>query len=112
MVDLAGHEHVPGFHEHVPGFHGALLDGTAIVGRGGPGGGLKCLAEMENQAQGMPEPEVSERQYNARRFRTVDVQDLFEDRRRLPVAQLAPGLSVYRRPRMDEEGVPENAEVV
>ena len=23
MVDLAGHEHVPGFHEHVPGFHGA-----------------------------------------------------------------------------------------
>ena len=49
---------------------------------------------------------------NARRFRTVDVQDLFEDRRRLPVAQLAPGLSVYRRPRMDEEGVPENAEVV
>ena len=74
MVDLAGHE-------HVPGFHGALLDGTAIVGRGGPGGWLKYLAEMENQAQG----EVSERQYNARRFRTVDVQDLFEDQRRLPV---------------------------
>ena len=74
--------------------------------------GLQYLAEMENQAQGMPEPEVSQRQYNARRFRTVDVQDLFEDSRRLPVPQLAPGLSVYRRPRMDEEGVPENAEVV
>jgi len=105
MVDLAGHE-------HVPGFRATLLDGTAVVGRGGPGGGLKYLAEMENQAQGMPEPEVSQRQYNAQRFRTVDVQDLFEDQRRLPVPRLAPGRSVYRRPRMAEEGVPENAELV
>ena len=105
MVDLAGHE-------HAPGFRATLLDGTAILGRGGRGGGLKYLAEMENQAQGMPEPEVSQRQYNARRFRTVDVQDLFEDQRRLPVPRLAPGRSVYRRPRMAEEGVPENAELV
>ena len=60
----------------------------------------------------MPGPEISERQYNARRFRTVDVQDLFEDRRRLPTPQLAPGRSVYRRPQMDEEGVPPNAELV
>ena len=43
---------------------------------------------------------------------SVDVQDLFEDQRRLPVPRLAAGLSVYRRPRMAEEGVPENAEVV
>ena len=49
---------------------------------------------------------------NARRFRTVDVQDLFEDSRRAPVPQLPPGYSVYRRPRMDEEGVPANAELV
>jgi hypothetical protein len=47
---------------------------------------------MENQARGMPEPEVGERQYNPRRFRTVDVQDLFEDARRQPVPQLAPPL--------------------
>ena len=73
---------------------------------------MKYLAEMENQAQGMPEPEISQRQYNAHRFRTVDVHDLFEDQRRLPVPRLAPGLSVYRRPRMAEEGGPENAEVV
>ena len=43
------------------------------------------------------------------RLRTVDVQDLFEDSRR---AQLPPGYSVYRRPRMAEEGVPANAELV
>jgi hypothetical protein len=42
----------------------------------------------------------------------VDVQDLFEDQRRLPVPRLAAGLSVYRRPRMAEEGTPENAVVV
>ena len=46
------------------------------------------------------------------RFRTVDVQDLFEDSRRAPVPQLPAGYSVYRRPRMDEEGVPANAELV
>ena len=46
------------------------------------------------------------------RFRTVDVQDLFEDSRRAPVPQLAPGYTVYRRPRMAEEGVPANAELV
>jgi hypothetical protein len=73
---------------------------------------MKYLDEMENQAQGMPEPEISERQYNARRFRTVDVQDLFEDSRRAPVPQLPAGYSVYRRPRMAEEGAPENAEAV
>ena len=47
-----------------------------------------------------------------RRLRTVDVQDLFEDSRRAPVSRLAPGYSVYRRPRMAEEGVPANAELV
>ena len=67
---------------------------------------------MENQARGMPEPEVGERQYNPRRFRNVDVRDLFEDSRRQPAPQLAPGRSVYRRPQMDEEGVPANAEPV
>ena len=46
------------------------------------------------------------------RFRTVDVQDLFEDSRRAPVSRLAPGYTVYRRPRMAEEGVPANAELV
>ena len=99
-------------HEHAPGFNGRLTDGTVVAGWGGPRGGLKYLDEMENQAQGMPEPEISERQYNARRFRTVDVQDLFEDSRRAPVPRLAPGYTVYRRPRMAEEGVPENAEAV
>ena len=43
---------------------------------------------------------------------TVDVQDLFEDSRRAPVPQLPPGYSVYRRPRMEDEGVPANAELV
>ena len=43
---------------------------------------------------------------------SVDVQDLFEDSRRAPVSRLAPGYSVYRRPRMAEEGVPANAELV
>ena len=38
--------------------------------------------------------------------------DLFEDSRRAPVSRLAPGYSVYRRPRMAEEGVPANAELV
>ena len=47
-----------------------------------------------------------------RAFRTVDVQDLFEDSRRAPVSRLAPGYTVYRRPRMAEEGVPANAELV
>ena len=46
------------------------------------------------------------------RFRTVDVQDLFEDSRRAPVSRLAPGYTVYRRPRMEDEGVPANAELV
>ena len=40
------------------------------------------------------------------------VADLFEDSRRAPVSRLAPGYSVYRRPRMAEEGVPANAELV
>jgi hypothetical protein len=105
MDDLAAHE-------HAPGFNGTLTDGTIVAGRGGPRGGMKYLDEMENQAQGMPEPEISERQYNARRFRTVDVQDLFEDSRRAPVSRLAPGYTVYRRPRMAEEGVRANAELV
>ena len=105
MDDLAAHE-------HSPGFNGTLTDGTIVAGRGGPRGGMKYLDEMENQAQGMPEPEISERQYNARRFRTVDVQDLFEDSRRAPVSRLAPGYTVYRRPRMEDEGVPANAELV
>ena len=46
------------------------------------------------------------------RFRTVDVQDLFEDSRRAPVSRLAPGYTVYRRPRMEDEGVPANADLV
>ena len=46
------------------------------------------------------------------RYRTVDVQDLFEDSRRAPVPQLPPGYSIYCRPRMAEEGVPRaNAEL-
>ena len=105
MEDLAAHE-------HAPGFHGRLADGTHIQGVAGPSGGLKYLAEMERQARGMPGPEISERQYNARRFRTVDVQDLFEDRRQQAAPQLAPGRSVYRRPQREEEGVPPNAELV
>ena len=48
----------------------------------------------------------------ARRFRTVDVQDLFENSRRAPVSRLAPGYTVYRRPRMEGEGVPATAELV
>ena len=32
--------------------------------------------------------------------------------RRAPVPELPPGYSVYRRPRMAEEGVPANAELV
>ncbi len=43
---------------------------------------------------------------------TVDVQDLFEDSRRAPVSRLALGYTVYQRPRMAEEGVPANAELV
>ena len=35
-----------------------------------------------------------------------------ENSRSAPVSRLAPGYTVYRRPRMAEEGVPENAEVV
>ena len=35
-----------------------------------------------------------------------------EDSRRAPVSRLAPGYTVYRRPRMAEEGVPANAELV
>jgi len=42
----------------------------------------------------------------------MDVADLFEDLRQQPVPRLAVGASVYRRPRMAEEGVPENAERV
>ena len=38
------------------------------------------------------------------------MQDLLEDSRRAPVSRLAPGYTVYRRPRMAEEGVPANAE--
>ena len=44
------------------------------------------------------------------RLWTVDVQGLFEDSRRAPVPQLAPGYSAYRRPRMEDEGVPANAD--
>ena len=44
--------------------------------------------------------------------RTVDVQHLLEDSRHAPVPQLPAGYSVYRRPRMAEEGVPANAELV
>ena len=98
--------------EHSPGFRGRLADGTVVAGGGGPGGGLKYLEQMVAQAESTPEVEISSRQYNPRRFRTVDVQDLFEDLRRQPVPQLAPGASVYRRPQMAEEGVPANAELV
>ena len=35
-----------------------------------------------------------------------------ENSRSAPVSRLAPGYTVYRRPRMAEEGVPENAEAV
>ena len=40
------------------------------------------------------------------------VQDCFDDLRRAPVSRLDPGYTVYRRPRMEEEGVPANAELV
>ena len=73
---------------------------------------VKYLEQMLAEAEVTPEPEVSSRQYNPRRFRTMDVADLFEDLRRQPVPQLAPGASVYRRPQMAEEGVPANAERV
>ena len=61
----------------------------------------------------LPEPSRAVR-FSSDQSSSVDVQDLFEDQRRMParVPQLAAGLSVYRRPRMAEEGVPENAEVV
>jgi hypothetical protein len=99
--------------EHATGFVGYLVDGTAVPGQGGPGGGVKYLAELETLADVTPEPEVSSRQYNPRRFRTVDVADLFEDLRRVPAPPtLAPGRTVYRRPQMAEEGVPLNAETV
>jgi len=58
----------------------------------------------------LPEPSSAVR-FSSDQSSSVDVQDLFEDQRRLPVP-LAPELSVYRRPRMAEEGVPENAELV
>ena len=35
-----------------------------------------------------------------------------ENSRRAPVSRLAPGYTVYRRPRMEDEGVPANAELV
>ena len=96
--------------EHSTGFQGALTDGAIAPGSGGPGGGAKYLEQMLAEAEVTPEPEVSSRQYNPRRFGTMDVHDLFEDLRRQPVPQLAPGASVYRRPQMAEEGVPANAE--
>ena len=46
------------------------------------------------------------------RFSNVTVQDLLEDSWRASVPRLAPGYTVYRRPRMAEEGVPANAELV
>ena len=102
-------------HEHAPGFNGTLTDGIVIAGQGGPRGGMKYLDEMDNQAESSGIPEW-ERDLGAaaRRsaVRTIDVQDLFEDSRRAPVSRLAPGYSVYRRPRMAEEGVPANAELV
>lgn len=55
---------------------------------------------------------MSERQYNARWFRIIDVQGLFEDSRRAPMSWLTPGYTVYHRPRMEEEGVPANVELV
>ena len=42
----------------------------------------------------------------------VPVQDLFEDSHRAPVSWLAPGYTVYRRPRMEGEGVPTTTELV
>ena len=99
--------------EHSVGFQGALTDGTVAAGSGGPGGGIKYLEQMLAEAEVTPEPEVSSRQYNPRRFRTMDVADLFEDLRREPAPPgLAPGRTVYRRPRMAEEGTPQNAEAV
>ena len=40
------------------------------------------------------------------------VFNVFEDSWRAPVSRLAPGYTVYRRPRMEDEGVPANAELV
>jgi hypothetical protein len=59
----------------------------------------------------LPEPSSAVR-FSSDQSSSVDVQDLFEDQRRLPVPRLAPGYTVYQRPRMVEEGAPENAEAV
>jgi hypothetical protein len=73
---------------------------------------VRYLAELQAEADITPEPEISSRQYNPRRFRSVDVIDLFEDLRRQPLPQLPRGATVYRRPQMAEEGTPANAEAV
>lgn len=59
----------------------------------------------------LPEPSSAVR-FSSDQSSSVDVQDLFEDQRHLPVPRLAPGYMVYQRPRMVEEGAPENAEAV
>eukprot|EP01047_Picozoa_sp_COSAG01_P060093 COSAG01_NODE_7314_length_3255_cov_4.176489_4_plen_111_part_00 len=66
----------------------------------------------EARADITPEPEVSSTALQPRRFRSVDVLDLFEDLRRQPLPQLPQGATVYRRPQMAEEAVPANAEAV
>ena len=73
---------------------------------------MRYLAELQAEADITPEPAVPSRQYNPRRFRSVDVLDLFEDLRRQPLPQLPRGATVYRRPQMAEEGVPANADAV
>ena len=65
-----------------------------------------------NLWRSLPRQRADRQSPPAVRFRAVDVQDLFEDSRCAPVSRLAPGYSVYRRPRMEEEGVPANAELV
>ena len=69
-------------------------------------------ASADATRRSLPRQRADRQAPPAVRFRTVDVQDLFEDSRRAPVSRLAPGYTVYRRPRMDEEGVPANAQLV
>ena len=73
---------------------------------------VRPLAALSTQKRLSQRQQIGSRPPAVRAFRTVDVQDLFEDSRRAPVSRLAPGYTVYRRPRMEEEGVPANAELV
>ena len=69
-------------------------------------------ASADATRRSLPRQRADRQAPPAVRAGTVDVQDLFEDSRRAPVSRLALGYTVYQRPRMAEEGVPANAELV